>query len=267
MYGPSGSGKTEIWRALREISPVPIEIIDGGAITTRGFKGAELSTIITDILCMGDIIDDVTRKYSILVIDEFDKLVMPNSNAEMENVSLHVQSSLLQVLEDGVMIGENGNTIRAEHMGFVCVGAFSGLGENSIRRTVGFNSDTKTGMSDEIKDLLNYGMMPELARRIGVISKVDKLSLSDYIKIIETDSMSPVRFLRELYSIRDINVTVPRSSIEAIAEFAYKSDLGAGKLLGIMKQAAGDKYIEALEENGNKEIIITRKDIERVAVR
>lgn len=267
LYGPSGSGKTEIYRVLKTISPVPIVIRDIGDVTSRGFAGPDLSEVISRIGGYSIIESDniigsgIRKRYSLLVLDEFDKIVSPHHTSHGENASTEIQSSLLYAMEDGIITDAKGKKLDVSSFGFVCVGAFMGLMDNLKKRSIGFNSEETILVGDITNALINYGMIPELASRIGTISCVRKIEVADLVRIMSTESMSPITQLKEEYAINGINLDVTDESIRAIAEMAYNYGLGARKMLGIIRGASERKYIEALEDGASKNIVVTEDDI------
>ena len=269
LYGPSGSGKTEMYRVLKLISPVPIEIRDAGDVTCRGFAGADLSEVVKGIGGKAIVASDkimgreIRKRFSLVVLDEFDKLVSPHNTGYGENVSKEVQSSLLYAMEDGIVTDTKGEKLDVSSFGFACVGSFAGLMSNYKKRTIGFNSEETVFDEDITNDLINFGMIPELCSRISTISKVRKIEISDLIRIMNTESMSPIYQLKEEYALNGIDLDVTEGSIKAVAEIAYEDGLGARKMLGIIRSASERKYIDALEEGACKNIVITEEDIYR----
>ena len=267
IWGPPGSGKSELFRALNEISPMRIVFVSGADVTTTGFAGADWSSILRSALGRSYKVREPIKERLIVVVDEFDKMASKKHDREGSLVSNDIQSALLQTLETGQFTDANGNIINIPFCDFALVGAFEGMINNSMSRTIGFNSDNDAvTVADETEALIAWGVMPEICSRIGSIAQTKGLTEEDYITIMRTPSMSPVQFLADEYSVDNIKLKVPSDTIQSIAKVAHKANLGARKMISIMRQAGDDKLIEAIEAK-KKEIVITREDVEKVITR
>ena len=191
VLGPSGSGKTEIWRTLDKIyNLVPIRIIDGSTLTCEGIKGNnKISTNLTEDVVNGGII----------IIDEFDKLCEPSFTGQGENVSYRLQSELLKLLEDEYKyLTRDGNTIKSNGISVCMLGAFEALYEEK-EKIIGFNNDIKTLNDNFIsKELIKFGIRPEIVGRITTICETKPLSDEDYFNIINNSNSRVLQLTNEL---------------------------------------------------------------------
>lgn len=267
IWGPSGSGKSELFRALNEIAPMRIVFISGADVTTTGFSGADWSAILRSALGRSYNVREPVKERLIIVVDEFDKMASKKHDKEGGVVSNDIQSALLQTLETGQFTDANGHIVNIPFCDFALVGAFEGMINNSTSRAIGFTSDSDAvTIADETEALISWGVMPEICSRIGSIAQTKELTEEDYVMIMQTPSMSPVQFLADEYSADNIKLKVPRETILSIAQVAHKANLGARKIISIMRQAGDDKLIEAIEAK-KREIVITREDVEKVTSR
>lgn len=180
IAGPTGSGKTESIRAvIRECDlPIPVAVISTNNLTTSGYKGKSVETILQDLyvdayrIINSDIYkyvgdeyegDELKRKASeaairlankgIIILDEADKIrVDPRDSRDDTFFQRNLQQQLLKLIEGGTGFGESPelSKIDTTDILFILCGAFSGLDEITRRR-------------------LNPGPGPERKKRIGFL--------------------------------------------------------------------------------------------------
>lgn len=214
VSGPSGNGKTEVWRAATRLygKLFPIKIIDGSNISCDGWSGSnKVSNYVDATTAMSG---------SILVVDEFDKLVKPKHNSKGDNVSLDVQAEFLKLIEGEYQIlrDKKPTGITSKKMGFVLVGAFEALREEKTRQhaqapRIGFCSErsklsvhARDEFSDE--DFIRYGIMPEIVGRIAAKCKVAELSEKAYLEIIRNPNsrVSQIEKVLKQYGVQIADV-------------------------------------------------------------
>ena len=85
FHGTTGCGKTFIWEQMKEYLGPRIVIVDGSTLTGEGWKGGnKLSTIFRHMRP-----DD--RSKSIIVFDEFDKVLEPQYGDHHKSTALSMQ--------------------------------------------------------------------------------------------------------------------------------------------------------------------------------
>ena len=167
IIGPTGSGKTESIRTvIRECNlPIPVAVIATNTLTSSGYKGRNVETILVDLLqdafriintdvekYVGDISDDddedeirqrageVAVKLAgkgIIILDEADKIrIHPLDRREDSFFQRSIQQTLLKIIEGGTGFGEHPLTPRIDTTDilFIFSGAFIGLDEITKRR-------------------------------------------------------------------------------------------------------------------------------------
>ena len=226
VNGPSGCGKTLVAETLRQIYPKVI-IADASRFSKDGWNG---SYKISDVLVQA------SWDSGIVFLDEFDKLVCPQHNSLSENVSASIQAELLKAFDGEHLKIKNGKsdsttTVRCNELTWVLSGSFaakaeeisrkkssSGLGFNSVKNDYKPYTDKLT-----IQDLIDFGMLPELASRISRMVSVEPLDESDYLYLLSKHPASPLRKLEREYKIK---LNLPKKTLEQIARDAYESGLG-----------------------------------------
>lgn len=231
IAGPSGSGKTEVWRVAKKVfnKYLSIEIIDGSTITQEGWKGSRKLSSYIESLSSG----------TILVIDEFDKLVTPNYNSSNENVSQSVQAEFLKIMEGDYYTKDlrrnNGAKVDVNTLGFVLVGSFDAIRnkkESEMEGRVGFgrahNPPSKQQIQITNEDLVQFGMIPELVGRVADICITRKLTAEEYLTIIKNEH-SRVQKLSD--SLKTLGIdTADVISDQQILDLAEKSQVN---MLGV----------------------------------
>ena len=176
-------------------------------MTETGYVGDDVENILLTLLQNADFDNKLAEK-GIIYIDEIDKISRKGDNTSItRDVSGEgVQQALLKIIEGTVSRvpisggrkhpqGECVN-IDTSNILFICGGAFDGLEKivhkDSDSKHIGFGADVKVmgdshilDLSDvQQKDLVKYGLMPELIGRLPVITTLNPLSESDLVKIL-----------------------------------------------------------------------------------
>lgn len=223
ISGPSGSGKTEIWRVAKKLysNYLEIEIVDGSTITQEGWSGQrKLSSVLQGL-----------NRATILVIDEFDKLASPSYSKMRDNVSHHIQSEFLKLLEGdyttaGVKDKEDRLAYDPSTLGIVMVGAFERVREEKEHKNdhvVGF-VQRKVEQYEEIvpiadEDLISFGVMPEIVGRISDKCTTNKLDAQQYLSIIKNQHSKVNTLIKELDKLGiDAEQVIDDKKIIEIAE-------------------------------------------------
>ena len=95
VIGKSGTGKTATVEEMSKVAKIPCVIVDITGFTGSGWKGRDLTEIIAEMLIKTNC-NTTDTEYSIIVLDEFDKLF---NNMHTNDSSFCVLSSLLKFIE------------------------------------------------------------------------------------------------------------------------------------------------------------------------
>ena len=210
ITAPSGSGKTEFYRSIRDFFkekkiPVPVIQYDLSRITETGFKGAESSEILKLAYKVNG-----TSGYAIFFLDEADKRFIPSYSSNGQDANRAVQAELLTMVEGTIRsIDENepSMTFDTNKTMFVFMGAFQDLREKKAVRTavrttpIGFTGGSENASSESgrysgryvdyfysdlsIEDMIEYGMLEELAGRITRVVNFHLIEESKMRKLIK----------------------------------------------------------------------------------
>ena len=278
LFGPTGSGQTLLAKTIARYLNVPFVIADATTLTEAGYVGDDVESIISGLLAAAD--NDVERcEQGIIFLDEVDKISRKSESASItRDVSGEgVQQALLKLVEGTrCRISINGSKkhpaldqieIDTSKILFIAGGAFSGLDAIVERRqrgtSIGFaTSPTVIDHADVIpEDFVKFGMIPEFTGRFPIAVGVDRLSQTDFVKILTEPKNNLLAQMRFYFESDEVELIFTPEAIDAVAELAYNQQIGARGLKTILERTLMP-YMYTLSEvkrQGFKKIEITDK--------
>lgn len=194
LVGPSGSGKTFLARKCAKILDVPFIKIDAASCVKSGIVGSTLMDHFQSYYCVTE--DKEKLEYSIVLIDEFDKLA---THYAYDRTA--IQNELLNI------IGEHGEAsfepsrnrpkvkLDCSKMLFILCGAFQDLtSEKALTIKIGYNCDLNQSKPKPLNRsaIQKFGFSTEIMNRIHKIIHLEKLSEKDIFKLLKNPQSSPV---------------------------------------------------------------------------
>lgn len=281
LIGPTGSGKTYLAKSLAKFLGVPFAIADATSLTEAGYVGDDVENILLTLLQNAGYDSKLAEK-GIVYIDEIDKLARKSENMSItRDVSGEgVQQALLKIIEGSVVrVPLSGGrkhpqaecvNIDTSNILFICGGAFEGL-EKIIRQRnnngnpIGFGADVKSGCgADKLdlsgvqqKDLLKYGLMPELIGRLPVIATLSPLSETDLIKILTEPKNALTKQYQELFAMDGVKLEFEDDALKRIAELAIKKEIGARGLRSIIEKAMQEVMFSIPDRADAEKAVVT----------
>lgn len=247
VIGKSGTGKTATVEEMSKVAKIPCVITDITSFTGSGWKGRDLNEIIAEMLIKTNY-NITDTEYSIIVLDEFDKLF---NNMHSNDSSFCVLSSLLKFIEGTTVpltIEKESYIIDTKNILFICCGAFDGLEEiisNRLNTTqkIGFNTVENADISADSnilqnvteQDLMDFGISAQILGRFGSISVLNTLTADTMADIILNSNRSVVRALHRLLNVtQDISVEISPAAAREIAKQCIETEVGARGLAQIV---------------------------------
>lgn len=238
VFGPMG---------MEDIGMNIKDMLSGSIPKSKRFKKVkvrEAKEILTEVES-GKLIDqeevikvakERVEECGIVFLDEIDKVVGNNTGSGPDVSREGVQRDLLPIIE-----GSNVNTkygvVTTDHILFISAGAFH----------VSTPSD----------------MIPELQGRFPIRVELDRLSTTDFIKILTHPKSALIKQYTALLEVEGVKLDFNKTAIKAIAEFASEvnskmENIGARRLHTIMTTLL-EKPLYEHPKRGDKKIKITAK--------
>jgi len=281
MIGSTGSGKTYLAQSLAKFLGVPFAIADATTLTEAGYVGEDVENILLTLLQSADFDNKLAEK-GIVYIDEIDKLSRKSENmSTTRDVGGEgVQQALLKIIEGTVSrVPLSGGRkhpqaecvdIDTSNILFICGGAFSGLEKiieqrNNKGKSIGFNADIKdVGNNDNFdlsdvqqKDLVKYGLMPELIGRLPVITTLNPLSEADLVRILTEPKNALTKQYQELLAMDGVKLEFEDDALKRIAEIAVSKNIGARGLRSIIEKAMQNVMFSIPDRADVKKVVVT----------
>jgi ATP-dependent Clp protease ATP-binding subunit ClpX len=279
LIGPTGCGKTHLARHLAGCLKVPFTVADATEYTEAGYYGKDVEVMIAELLFRsGHSIEDTQR--GIVFIDEIDKIARKSQGARNGAGSRDiggegVQQAMLKLLEGRELfvplnVTQHWNKhdfvqVDTSDILFIAAGTFSDLDLTVSARKIGFDeADAARPRTRKptVKDLTDYGMLPELLGRLPVMVTLDSLDEEQLFEVLTGPPDALVREYQALLALDEVKLELEDESVREIVRFATVRRLGARGLRAIVEEVCADLMFEAPERRGEK--IVLRADEVRV---
>ena len=241
LDGPTGTGKTlAIEQTARQLS-LPVVVRPITSFSTVGYKGADLTELLTLLLEQADG-NLALAERGIIALDEFDKLSYQGDNSL--EIKKALQQELLSYLGGGRhIIDYKGRRLSFDtsKITFIGFGSFDSLREKKIneknKSNIGFmssqNSDSKT-YNISMQDYIDEGIQKEIMGRFSLFISTNPLDKDSLIKIMKDSSISPITALIKVGKIFGVEIIVNDEIIGKIADYALEDGTGARGLKTIV---------------------------------
>lgn len=248
LIGPTGTGKTLLCETLARILDVPFVTADATSLAQTQFVGDEIEAILHRLLDRaGNNLERAQR--GIVFVDEVDKLKAAGGEARATSGE-SVQHALLKIMEGAPVRLRDGRHIDTTHILFICGGAFVGMDKIlSKTHTFGFISTSSADdhnildrLNARIKptDLLEFGLIPEFAGRLPIVTRLQELSLDMLVRIMTEPKNAIAKQFTAMLQADGVKLEIAPLVFEQIAELAIEYKAGARSLRGIFEEMMAD---------------------------
>ena len=288
LIGPTGCGKTLLADTLAHTLDVPFAMCDATSLTESGYVGEDVENILLRLIQAADW-DVPLAEQGIIYIDELDKIARKegvNRSITRDVSGEGVQQELLKIIEGCIAnVPPQGGRkhphqelvqIDTRNILFICGGSFEGLEEVVSRRLgagtsrLGFLADSRSpeGAGENLlgqmtpKDLVEYGLIPELVGRLPVTVGLDPLDRDDLIRVLTEPRNAIVKQYQHLFSIDGVELEFTPDGLEAAADSAVGHPTGARCLRYIIEDVLLDAMYEVPSLDNAVRCVVDRECIE-----
>lgn len=264
LIGPTGTGKTLLCETLARILDLPFVTADATSLAQSRFVGDEIEAILQRLIERAN--GDLGRAaHGIVFIDEIDKLKATGGEVRASSGE-SVQHALLKIMEGAPVRLKDGRHLDTTQILFICGGAFVGL-EQILARNHGYGFISAAGGDDQkilerlnarIKptDLLEFGLIPEFAGRLPVVTRLHALTQEMLIQIMTEPKNAIVRQFAALLRAHGVELQIAPEALQQIATLAIEYKAGARSLRGIFEEMLCDVLYAVPDNPAIRRVVI-----------
>jgi ATP-dependent Clp protease ATP-binding subunit ClpX len=122
------------------------------------------------------------------------------------------------------------------------------------KKSIGFHSNynllDKQKSDNEIlhsilpEDIINYGFLPELVGRLGLITVLDPLTKEDMLDILLSTENSIISQQKSLAELENFKIEFTEEAINSIVDKAVQSGMGARRLKSIVSSSTEQIFFD-----------------------
>lgn len=253
ICGPTGVGKTKVFDILLENTNIPVvfeEASDYHKSTTPSIN----QTLLNLYLAADNNLERAQK--GVIVIDNLDFNCINYENF-MSNFMQEFKKHLIgEIYMIQTPTGEY-QSFNTSNLTFVLIGNFMNTDlYNSCK--IGYKYNPPTSITDE-KIQKRLSLYPEFNNDNIII--FNNLNINDLITIIKESKTSDLLLYKKLLNNHNINLVYDDTLIEAIAQEAYKLNLGATGVKRIVEKLFKDANYYIFSTAEYKELIIDKETI------
>lgn len=263
IVGPTGSGKSFLFELIGKAVNRPVINVDCTNITQEGYHGKSVDDILRELyyLCGKDI---EKMQTAIVFLDEIDKKAGRGNYVG----DIGAQQNLLKFIEGGIFVveldkaGLNKITVDTSRMLFAAGGAFEGIFEKR-KKKIGYDNTEEERTSITRKDLVEYGMIPELVARFNLFEVYNEVTFDMMHEQLTKGLSSPI-LIKQKQFFRDFGITLVFSDdfYELLCGEAIKQKSGFRGINAKVNECLIKAQFKLQQDSTYSKLIISKETIE-----
>ena len=251
LVGPSGSGKTFLINSISKILDIPVLVVDSNQLSEIGYVGGDTNSILRNLLEICDW--DISKaERAIIYFDEIDKKSFkPDIISDSRDISgLGVQYQMLKMIDGDDFFVKKSITdtvkINTGNILFLGGGSFTGIEEIVMERNISniYNfiydqNDIEQNYTILHQDLIDFGIIPELAYRFSNLIYLSSLKENDYMRMLESVD-SPINEYKLIFKSYGIELVIPKKVLQFLAKQATLQKGGGRAIRSLVDNLMGD---------------------------
>lgn len=251
LYGPSGSGKTFAVEKLGKACGLPFTAVSSASISPPSYKGLTLRDLLIQHWT------NHGTDEGIIFMDEIDKwcrgsIAGGNTDNETLSSGIRTQAEVLRYVEmESIRFIDDSKDLAAlegvvfntKRLLWVFAGAFVGI-EALIKAKLHNTHypEEEIWVHAQPADFIQYGMLPELANRVGTWAWTKPLTRMQIVEILTLQELP--RWLKRFQAI-DCELLMDAGALGRCANFAFESQTGARGAASLLRRSMDDIFYEA----------------------
>lgn len=287
--GRSGSGKTMLARMMCELSDLPFAEVNATRYTEAGYAGLDLAQMFLPLLeasaRIKDARDAARREAStsafvrnapantiaevlerpdfdeileiaesgVILLDEIDKWMLRLNHVTGQQDTA-IQADLLKIIEGShEFVSDNNDEVGimfdSTKVLIICAGAFVKLQSQVAARLEKQLHDESIWDQIDQQDLVNYGILPELAGRLAVHIFLRPLKIEHMTELLVAER-GPLEEYRRRFADAGIAWAVSDSGTRDLAALAMRAETGARAIDYVLHRVFSTALYRAHSESG-----------------
>jgi ATP-dependent Clp protease ATP-binding subunit ClpX len=107
------------------------------------------------------------------------------------------------------------------------------------------------------KDLVRFGLIPELIGRLPIITALNPLSENDLVRILTEPKNALTKQYQELLAMDGVKLEFETDALKRIAELAIKKEIGARGLRSIIEKSMQKVMFSIPDRTDAKKVVVT----------
>jgi len=230
LSGGSGSGKTHILTTLTKLMDIPTVIVDASTIVPAGIVGLSISSIGKRII--DNVNGDINKaRFSIVVLDEFDKLLSNQSGQGVLSQLLTLLGGTAPIFLDSDKERDSNvqypKQLDCNKVLFILAGSFSLQTQQATKKGIGFCTNPTKESTVNQAFLAETDLSPELRGRIGKTITLNSANNAELKRIFYQSPTSPFISINQQLGLIGCKLNIREKTLMKLLNNSQCKMLGA----------------------------------------